>query len=345
MPINTLPSTPTLAAVDPVTIILTVVIIVLIIIALVVIFVVSKFFNLWLQARVSGAPVSFGSLIGMWFRKVNTNTIVLSRIQAVKAGINVSTNQLETHYLARGNVPRVTNALIAADRAKIELPWDTACAIDLAGRDILEAVQTSVKPKVIDCPAAQTGRGTIDAVAKDGIQLKARARVTVRANLARLVGGALEETIIARVGEGIVTTIGSAGTHKDVLENPDRISRVVLDRGLDAGTAFDILSIDIADIDVGENIGAKLQADQAEADKVRFQAEAEQKRALAVAAEQEFRAKEQENRAKVVLAEAEVPKAMAEAFRSGNLGVMDYYKMNNIQADTKMRDGIAGDDE
>ncbi len=336
---------PTTLAVDPITVILTVVIIVGIIIALVFVLVVSKFFNLWLQARVSGAPVSFGSLIGMWFRKVNTNTIVLSRIQAVKAGLQVSTNQLETHYLARGNVPRVVNALIAADRAKIELPWDTACAIDLAGRDILEAVQTSVKPKVIDCPAAQTGRNTIDAVAKDGIQLKARARVTVRANLARLVGGALEETIIARVGEGIVTTIGSSGSHKDVLENPDRISRVVLERGLDAGTAFDILSIDIADIDVGDNIGAKLQADQAEADKVRFQAEAEKRRAMAVAQEQEFRAEEQKNRALVVLAEADVPKAMADAFRSGNLGVMDYYKMNNIQADTKMRDQIAGEDD
>ncbi|XAL98526.1 flotillin-like protein FloA [Phycisphaeraceae bacterium D3-23] len=336
---------PNVLAVDTPMVILTVVIIVAIIVALIFIFIVSKFFNLWLQARVSGAPVSFGSLIGMWFRKVNTNTIVLSRIQAVKAGINVSTNQLETHYLSRGNVPRVINALIAASRAKIDLPWDTACAIDLAGRDILEAVQTSVKPKVIDCPATQSGRGTIDAVAKDGIQLKARARVTVRANLARLVGGALEETIIARVGEGIVTTIGSAGTHKDVLENPDRISRVVLERGLDAGTAFDILSIDIADIDVGDNIGAKLQADQAEADKVRFQAEAEQKRALAVAQEQEFRAEEQKNRALVVLAEAEVPKAMADAFRNGNMGVMDYYKMNNIQADTKMRDGIAGDSD
>ncbi|MEM9415608.1 MAG: flotillin-like protein FloA [Planctomycetota bacterium] len=334
---------PNLLAVDPKMVIMTVVIVILVIIFLVVVLIVSKFFNLWLQAKVSGASVSFGSLIGMWFRKVNTNTIVLSRIQAVKAGINVATNQLETHYLARGNVPRVVNALIAADRAKIDLPWDTACAIDLAGRDILEAVQTSVKPKVIDCPATQSGRGTIDAVAKDGIQLKARARVTVRANLARLVGGALEETIVARVGEGIVTTIGSAETHKDVLENPDRISRVVLDRGLDAGTAFDILSIDIADIDVGENIGAKLQADQAEADKVRFQAEAEKRRAMAVAQEQEFRAEEQKNQALVVLAQSEVPKAMADAFRSGNLGVMDYYKMNNIQADTKMRDGIAGD--
>lgn len=332
---------PTLAAME--TIVAAVVIVIALLVCLVFGFLITKFFNLWLQARVSGAPVSFFDLIGMWFRKVNTKTIVISRIQSVKAGIAVSANQLETHYLARGNVPRVINAMIAADRAKIELPWDTACAIDLAGRDILDAVQTSVKPKVIDCPAASTGRSTIDAVAKDGIQLKARARVTVRANLARLVGGALEETIIARVGEGIVTTIGSANTHKDVLENPDRISRVVLERGLDAGTAFDILSIDIADIDVGENIGAKLQADQAEADKVRFQAEAEQKRALAVAQEQEFRAEEQKNRALVVLAEAEVPKALAEAFRKGNLGVMDYYRMNNIQADTTMRKSIGGE--
>jgi len=335
--------TPLLA--DMGTIIIAVAIVIALIICIVLFAILSKFFNLWLQARVSGAPVSFFDLIGMWFRKVTPKTIVLARIQATKAGLSVSTNQLETHFLSRGNVQRVINALIAADRAKIDLPWDTACAIDLAGRDILEAVQTSVKPKVIDCPAAQTGRGTIDAVAKDGIQLKARARVTVRANLARLVGGALEETIVARVGEGIVTTIGSAETHKDVLENPDRISRVVLDRGLDAGTAFDILSIDIADIDVGDNIGAKLQADQAEADKVRYQAEAEQKRALAVAREQEHRADEQKNRALVVLAEAEVPKAMADAFRNGNLGVMDYYKMNNIQADTSMRKSIGGEDE
>ena len=337
--------TPTPMLADITTIIVAVFIVIALIICVVLFAIISKFFNLWLQARVSGAPVSFFDLIGMWFRKVTPKTIVIARIQAIKAGLSVTTNQLETHFLARGNVQRVVNALIAADRAKIDLPWDTACAIDLAGRDILEAVQTSVKPKVIDCPAVQTGRGTIDAVAKDGIQLKARARVTVRANLARLVGGALEETIVARVGEGIVTTIGSAETHKDVLENPDRISRVVLDRGLDAGTAFDILSIDIADIDVGDNIGAKLQADQAEADKIRFQAQAEQKRALAVAQEQEFRAEEQKNRALVVLAEAEVPKAMAEAFRSGNLGVMDYYKMNNIQADTSMRKSIGGEGE
>ncbi len=335
-------TTPLLAEIG--TIIFAVVIVIALIICVVLFAIISKFFNLWLQARVSGAPVSFFDLIGMWFRKVSPKTIVDTRIQAVKAGIPIAVAQLEAHYLSKGNIGRVVNALIAADRAKIDLPWDTACAIDLAGRDILEAVQTSVKPKVIDCPAAATGRTTIDAVAKDGIQLKARARVTVRANLARLIGGALEETIIARVGEGIVTTIGSASSHKDVLENPDRISRVVLERGLDAGTAFDILSIDIADIDVGSNIGAKLQADQAEADKVRFQAEAEKRRAMAVAQEQEFRAEEQKNRALVVLAEAEVPKAMADAFRAGNLGVMDYYKMNNIQADTGMRKSIGGED-
>jgi uncharacterized protein YqfA (UPF0365 family) len=303
---------------------------------------ISRFLGLWIQAYVSNAKVNLVSLVGMWFRKVNPRIIVLSRIQAVKAGLQISSDQLETHYLARGNVPRVVNALIAADRAKIDLAWDTACAIDLAGRDILDAVQTSVNPKVIDCPHPAQGRTTIDAVAQDGIQLKARARVTVRANLARLIGGATEETIIARVGEGIVTTIGSSTSHKAVLENPDKISKVVLSKGLDAGTAFEILSIDIADIDVGENIGAKLQSDQAEADKHRFQAEAEKRRAMAVAQEQEFQAEVSKNRALVVLAEAEVPKAMAEAFRSGNLGIMDYYRMKNIQADTSMRDNIAG---
>ncbi len=300
----------------------------------------SRFIGLYIQAAVSNARVSLGALVGMWLRKVNPRTIVLSRIQAGKAGIDVSTNELETHYLARGDVPRVVNALIAADRAKIELDWNTACAIDLAGRDILEAVRTSVNPKVIDCPSADSGRRTIDAVAQDGIQLRARARVTVRANLARLIGGATEETIIARVGEGIVTTIGSALSHKAVLENPDSISKTVLSKGLDAGTAFMIISIDIADIDVGDNIGAKLQADQAESDKRRFQAEAEQRRAMAVAEVQEKKALIEANRAQVVLAEAEVPKAMAEAFRNGNLGIMDYYKMKNIQADTGMRDSI-----
>jgi uncharacterized protein YqfA (UPF0365 family) len=241
-------------------------------------------------------------------------------------------------------VINVVRALISADRATINLPWKTACAIDLAGRDILDAVNTSVNPKVIDVPNPNSGKSSIDAVAKDGIQLKARARVTVRANIERLVGGATEETIIARVGEGIVTTIGSANTHKDVLENPDNISKRVLEKGLDAGTAFEILSIDIADVDVGDNIGAKLQADQAEADKRRFQAEAEKRRAMAVAREAEMQALVQENRAKVVENEAQVPLAMAEAFRQGNLGIMDYYRMKNIQSDTSMRDSIAGGD-
>jgi len=318
-------------------------IIVAALVALVLIAVMANFFNLWLQALFSGAKVSFFDLIGMRLRKVDPRVIVISRIKAFKAGLSVPTNDLEAHYLAGGRVPAVVNALIAADRARIELDWKTACAIDLAGRDILDAVQTSVNPKVIDCPNPAAGRTTIDAVAKDGIQLRARARVTVRANIARLIGGATEETIIARVGEGIVSTIGSSETHKKVLENPDSISKAVLNRGLDAGTAFEILSIDIADVDVGENIGAKLQADQAEADLRRFQAEAEQRRAMAVAKEQENRADVEKNRALVVLAEAEVPKAMADAFRSGNLGVMDYYKMKNVIADTKMRGAIAGD--
>jgi len=320
--------------------------IVLIAVGLVVLFVfvlMGQFLSLWLQARLSNAPVGFMDLIGMKFRKVDPRMIVFARIQALKAGLNISTDQLESHYLAGGRIRQVINALIAADRASLELPWDRACAIDLAGRDIFEAVQTSVNPRVIDCPSPTQGRMTIDAVAQDGIQLKAKARVTVRANLSKLIGGATEETIIARVGEGIVTTIGSAASHKAVLENPDRISKTVLEKGLDAGTAFEILSIDIADIDVGENSGAKLQADQAEADKRRFQAEAEKRRAAAIALEQEFKAEIQKNRAQVVLAEAEIPKAMAEAFRSGNLGIMDYYKMRNVQADTHMRDSIAGD--
>lgn len=308
-----------------------------------------KFLGLWIQAMMSNAPVKMKDLVGMWFRKVEPREIVESRIQAARSGLNISTAMLETHYLSigkqRGRVLRVVNSLIAADRAKIELDWNVACAIDLAGRDILDAVQTSVNPKVIDCPSSSSGRNTIDAVAQDGVQLKARARVTVRANLGRLIGGATEETIIARVGEGIVTTIGSAASHKKVLENPDTISKTVLNKGLDAGTAFEILSIDIADIDVGENIGAKLQADQAESDKRRFQAEAEKRRAMAVAQEQEFKAEIQKNQALVVLAQAEVPKALAEAFRSGHLGVMDYYRMQNIQADTTMRTSIAGPGE
>ncbi|MGR3294437.1 MAG: flotillin-like protein FloA [Candidatus Scalindua sp.] len=300
-----------------------------------------KYGWLYIQALASGANVALLQLVGMTLRRVNARVIVDSRIMAMKAGLDYDTQQLEAHYLARGNVPNVIRALIAADKAKIELGFDRACAIDLAGRDVLDAVRTSVNPKVIDCPDPNKGRLTIDAVAMDGIQLKAKARVTVRANLERLVGGATEETIIARVGEGIVTTIGSAESHKKVLENPDSISRRVLEKGLDSGTAFEILSIDIADIDVGENIGAKLQADQAVADKVVAQAEAEKRRAMAVARVQEMTALVEENRAKVVLAEAEVPKAIAQAFREGNLGIMDYYHLKNIQADTEMRTSIS----
>ena len=299
---------------------------------------------LYVQAAVSGARVSFVSLIAMRLRKVSATTIVNARITAVKAGLELSTEQLETHYLAGGHIGRVINALIATSKADIELNFDRACAIDLAGRDVFEAVQTSVTPKVIDCPDPARSRGTVDGIALDGIQVKAKARVTVRTNLDRLVGGAGEETIIARVGEGIVSTIGSSQSHKRVLENPDKISKTVLAKGLDAGTAYEILSIDIADVDVGDNIGAKLQTDQAEADLKIAQAKAEERRAMAVAQEQEMSARVQEMRAKVVEAEAEIPRAMAEAFRSGNLGIMDYYRMRNIQADTSMRDGIAGEE-
>ncbi|HOV37987.1 MAG TPA: flotillin-like protein FloA [Spirochaetales bacterium] len=302
-----------------------------------------KFFGLWFRAMLSGAPVGMGRIIGMWLRHVNPSVIVDSRIMLTKAGIPVDPDLLETHFLARGNVMRVSQALVAANKANIPLPFQRAAAIDLAGRDVLEAVKTSVNPKVIDCPDPSKGKTTIDAVAKDGIQLQVKARVTVRANIERLVGGATEETIIARVGEGIVTTIGSSESYKAVLENPDLISKTVLQKGLDAGTAFEILSIDIADIDVGANIGAKLQADQAEADKRRFQAEAEKRRAAAQAREQEMLALVQENRAKVVLAEAEIPLAIAEAFRKGQLGIMDYYRMTNIQADTTMRKNIGGE--
>jgi uncharacterized protein YqfA (UPF0365 family) len=267
--------------------------------------------------------------------------ITQARIMSKKAGIDISSDRLEAHALAGGNVIPVVQALIAAHKADIALSFDRACAIDLAGRDIRDAVNTSVNPKVIDCPKPAKGRQTIDAVAMNGIQLMVKARVTVRTNIDRLVGGATEETIIARVGEGIVTAIGSAVDHADVLENPDHISKAVLHKGLDANTAFEILSIDIADIDVGDNVGAKLAADRAESDKRRFQAEAEQRRAMAVAHEQENIAKQAENRAQVVLAEAEVPRAIADAFRSGNLGVMDYYKLKNVQADTSMREAIA----
>jgi len=313
------------------------------VVAFVILIVIAQFFRLWLQAYMSNADVSLFDLIGMRLRKVDLSTVVIAKIQLVKAGIHdITTNDLESHYLAGGRVVNVSRAMIAANRAVLNLDWKKSCAIDLAGRDILDAVSTSVYPKVIDVPNPELGKSTIDAISKDGIQLKAKARVTVRTNIAQLIGGATEETVIARVGEGIVSAIGSAETHKEVLENPDRISKAVLARGLDSGTAFEILSIDIADI--GSNIGAKLQADQAEADKRRFQAEAEKRRAMAIALAAENTAKVEENRAKVVLAEAEVPKAMAEAFRSGNLGIMDYYRMKNIQADTSMRDSIGKGD-
>ena len=308
-------------------------------------FMVGQFFSLWLQALVSGARVRLVDLIMMKFRKVDPKTIVYNRISAKKAGLEINTNQLESHYLAGGRVTNVVRAMIAADKAKIDLPWDRATAIDLAGRDIVDAVKTSVDPKVIDCPSQSSGKGTIDAIAKDGIQLKAKARVTVRTNIARLVGGATEETIIARVGEGIISTIGGSSSHLAVLEQPDKISKTVLAKGLDAGTSFEILSIDIAEVDVGENIGANLQGHQAEADKKRFQAEAEKRRAMAVAQESEYAAEAQKNRALVILAEAEVPKAMAEAFRNGNLGIMDYYRMKNMVADTAMRSSIAGNSD
>jgi uncharacterized protein YqfA (UPF0365 family) len=283
---------------------------------------------LWIAAWASNAYVGLLTLIGMRLRRVPPGVVVTARISAVKAGLEISINDLEAHYLAGGNVVRVVNALISADKANIKMPFKRAAAIDLAGRDVLEAVKMSVIPKVIETPR-------VAAVAKDGIQLIAVSRVTVRTNIDRLVGGAGEETVIARVGEGMVSTIGSSPTHKDVLENPDHISKSILAKGLDAGTAYEIVSIDIADVDVGENIGAKLQIDQANADKQIAQAKAEERRAMAVALEQEMRAK-------VVEAEAEVPRAMAEAFRQGNMGIMDYYRMRNVQADTAMRDAIAG---
>ncbi len=315
------------------------------IIGLFLLYMVGTIFSLWFQAIVSGAPIRLLDLIMMRFRKVDPKVIVFNRISAKKAGLEISADQLESHYLAGGRVTNVVRAMIAADRAQIDLPWDRCTAIDLAGRDILEAVRTSVDPKVIDCPQVSGEKSTIDAVSKDGIQLKAKARVTVRTNIARLVGGATEETIIARVGEGIVSAIGSSNSHKEVLENPDRISKAVLAKGLDSGTAFEILSIDIADVDVGENIGATLQTAQAEADKKRYQAQAEARRAMAVAQEAEHQAEAQKNRALVVLAEAEVPKAMADAFRSGHMGIMDYYRMKNVVADTSMRQSIAGGGE
>jgi len=310
--------------------------------AIVIFFFIGSAIQLWMQAIFSGTKVGLLSIVFMRFRKVPPKLIVESKITAVKAGIEISTDQLESHYLAGGNVLKVVQALIAADRAKIPLAFTRASAIDLAGRDVLQAVQMSVNPKVIETPK-------VAAVAKDGIQLMALTRVTVRANIDRLVGGAGEETILARVGEGIVSTIGSADSHKQVLENPDSISKRVLDKGLDSGTAFEILSIDIADVDVGKNIGADLETDRAEADKKIAQAKAEERRAMAIAVEQEMmaevqkmRARVEEMRAKVVEAEAQVPMAMAEAFRNGNMGVMDYYKMKNVAADTSMREAIGG---
>ena len=313
--------------------------------AITLVVVLINFFGTWLRAKLAGAPVSFANLIGMRLRRVPTGLIVDNRITAVKAGISLDTDPLEAHYLAGGNVSHVVLALIAAAKAGLPLDFDRACAIDLAikgtSKTVLEAVRTSINPKVIDCPNPASGKATIDAVARDGIGVKARARVTVRSNLNRFVGGATEDTIIARVGEGIITSIGSSVSYKDVLENPDRISKTVLEKGLDTGTAFEILSVDIADVDIGDNIGAKLQAEQAEADKVVAQAKAEMRRAAAVATEQEMKARTQEMQAKVVEAEAQVPLAMAEAFRSGNLGIMDYMRMKNIQSDTSMRESIA----
>lgn len=311
--------------------------VVLIIIASVIVFFLFLYFvpvNLWITAIFSNVKVSIVDLILMRLRKVPPSIVVNALINGTKAGLSITSNDIETHYLAGGNVNNVIKALISADKANIPLTFKTATAIDLAGRDVFDAVQLSVNPRVIDTPP-------VSAMAKNGIQLLVKARVTVRANINQLVGGAGEETVLARVGEGIVTNIGSAHDHKTVLENPDQISKTVLNKGLDAGTAFEILSIDIADIDVGENIGAKLQTEQASADLKVAQAKAEERRALAVALEQEMKAKAQEARAKVIEAEAQVPQAMAEAFRSGNLGIMDYYKMKNIQADTDMRDAIA----
>ncbi|MGK0236605.1 MAG: hypothetical protein ACI92G_000060 [Candidatus Pelagisphaera sp.] len=315
------------------------------IIIMIIVFVVFSFFNTWLKAMLSKAPVGFLNIIAMRLRGVPYGVVVDARITAVKAGVELTTDDLEAHYLAGGNLIPTVQAIIAAMKAGISLDWERACAIDLAtkgsGKSVGEAVRTSVDPKVIDCPSQDSAKKSIDGVAKDGIQVKVKARVTVRTNLERFVGGAKEETIIARVGEGIVTTIGSADSYKVVLESPDSISKRVLERGLDVGTAFEILSIDIADIDVGANIGAALQEAQAEANKNMAQAQAEIRRAAAVATEQEMKARVEEMRAKVVEAEAEVPLAMAEAFRNGNLGIMDYYKMKNIESDTRMRDSIA----
>lgn len=307
--------------------------IILVVAALIFLLFVGSSLSLWMQALISGAPVGLFNIVFMRFRKVPPKLIVEANIMAIKTGLQITTDELESHFLAGGNVLRVIQALIAADKANIPLIFKRAAAIDLAGRNVLEAVQMSVNPKVIETPR-------VAAVAKDGIQLNAITRVTVRANIDRLVGGAGEETVLARVGEGIVTTIGSAVNHKQVLENPDSISKRVLEKGLDAGTAFEILSIDIADVDVGKNIGAELETDRAEADKKIAQAKAEERRAMAIAAEQEMKARVQEMHAKVVEAEAQIPLAISEAFKNGHLGVMDYYKMKNVLADTQMRESL-----
>jgi uncharacterized protein YqfA (UPF0365 family) len=314
----------------------------IVVVGLIVMLLLLGFIRLWIQSLLTGAKIGMLDLVGMKLRNVDYGMIVRQKIALVQAGVKVTTEDLEAHYLARGNVPKTATAVIAAHKAGMDLRWSTAAAIDLAGRDILDAVKTSVNPKVIDCPDPSKGRQFLDAVCRNGIQLRAKARVTVRTKLERLVGGATEETIIARVGEGIVKAIGSAHDHKEVLANPNTITQTVLHSSLDSQTAFEIVSVDMADIEVGENIGAKLQADQAAADLRVAQAEAEKRRAMAVAREQEMRADVEENRAKVVMAEAQVPLALAEAFRTGRMGVMDYYNMKNLVSDTEMRNSIAG---
>jgi uncharacterized protein YqfA (UPF0365 family) len=318
------------------------IIVIVLIVSVILLVVFFGFLRLWVQCLLTGAEISIFDLVGMKLRNVDYAMVVRQKIALVQANVKVTTRELEAHYLSRGNVPKTAAAVIAAHKAGMDLPWRTAAAIDLAGRDILDAVKTSVNPKVIDCPDPAKGKPTLDGVCRNGIQLKARARVTVRTKLDRLVGGATEETIIARVGEGIVKAIGSADHHTDVLANPNRISHAVLTSSLDSQTAFEIVSIDVAEIDVGDNIGAILQANQAKADLQVAQAQAEKRRAAAVAQEQEMRARVEENRAQVVLAEAEVPKAISQAFRDGRLGVMDYYNLRNLQSDTEMRNSIAG---
>jgi uncharacterized protein YqfA (UPF0365 family) len=327
---------------DPTNIIMIVVAIIALFFGIVILVVFFSFFRLWIQSFATGAGIGMPKLVAMKLRNVDYAMIVRQKIALVQAGVKVNTEDLEAHYLARGNVPRTATAVIAAHKAGMDMPWRTAAAIDLAGRDVLDAVKTSVNPKVIDCPDPSKGRQFLEAVCRNGIQLRAKARVTVRTKLERLVGGATEETIIARVGEGIVKAIGSAHDHKEVLANPNMITQTVLHSGLDTQTAFEIVSVDMADIEVGENIGATLQARQADADLQVARAEAEKRRAAAVAREQEMQALVQENRAKVVLAEAEIPLALSQAFRDGRMGVMDYYNMRNLQADTEMRSSIAG---